>query len=78
MIETDCEVDFAPPLDYVEPNRAERLQDSVSEPAANGEHRLHLNGCILDDFQARGLLFYAQGRAFIVCILKQKINVVMA
>ena len=24
VIETDCEVDFAPPLDYVEPQREER------------------------------------------------------
>ena len=24
VIETDCEVDFAPPLDYVEPTREER------------------------------------------------------
>ena len=37
MIETDCEVDFAPPLDYVEPDRAEPPQASVPEPAANGE-----------------------------------------
>lgn len=36
VIETDCEVDFAPPLDYVEPNRAEPPQGSIPEPDANG------------------------------------------
>ena len=38
VIETDCEVDFAPPLDYVEPNRVETPSaESQSVPAANGE-----------------------------------------
>ena len=38
VIETDCEVDFAPPLDYVEPNRAEPPPtESAPEPAANGQ-----------------------------------------
>ncbi len=27
VIETDCEVDFAPPLDYVEPKRVERAPE---------------------------------------------------
>ena len=33
VIETDCEVDFAPPLDYVEPNREAAAQ---GQPAAAG------------------------------------------
>ena len=33
VIETDCEVDFAPPLDYVEPNREATAQ---AAPAAAG------------------------------------------
>lgn len=33
VIETDCEVDFAPPLDYVEPKREER----VPEPARTAD-----------------------------------------
>ena len=38
MIETDCEVDFAPPLDYVEPNRAEApAAESLPEATPNGE-----------------------------------------
>ncbi|KAK9817963.1 hypothetical protein WJX72_004999 [[Myrmecia] bisecta] len=34
VIETDCEVDFAPPLDYVEPNRDEGKQAAAAEPMA--------------------------------------------
>ncbi|DBA92551.1 hypothetical protein WJX77_011470 [Trebouxia sp. C0004] len=32
VIETDCEVDFAPPLDYVEPTRQEPAPAPVAEP----------------------------------------------
>lgn len=32
VIETDCEVDFAPPLDYVEPTRPEPTPAPVQEP----------------------------------------------
>ena len=34
MIETDCEVDFAPPLDYVEPSRDEYAAASAAAAAA--------------------------------------------
>ena len=33
VIETDCEVDFAPPLDYVEPSRQPPPPPPVEEPA---------------------------------------------
>ena len=32
VIETDCEVDFAPPLDYVEPNREATAQGPPVAP----------------------------------------------
>ena len=32
VIETDCEVDFAPPLDYVEPERQQPAPAPVEEP----------------------------------------------
>ena len=35
MIETDCEVDFAPPLDYVEPQREERPPAAAAPAPAN-------------------------------------------
>ena len=35
IIETDCEVDFAPPLDYVEPERVPtRPAAAIAQPAA--------------------------------------------
>lgn len=34
VIETDCEVDFAPPLDYVEPTRPEPTSAPVQKPPA--------------------------------------------
>lgn len=34
VIETDCEVDFAPPLDYVEPTRPEPTPDPMQEQPA--------------------------------------------
>ena len=34
MIETDCEVDFAPPLDYVEPSRDEYRASAAAAAAA--------------------------------------------
>ena len=34
VIETDCEVDFAPPLDYVEPTRPEPTPAPVQQQAA--------------------------------------------
>lgn len=36
VIETDCEVDFAPPLDYVEPQREEPPPPSSSSDAGSG------------------------------------------
>ena len=35
VIETDCEVDFAPPLDYVEPQREERAATAAPSLAAD-------------------------------------------
>ena len=35
MIETDCEVDFAPPLDYVEPQREEKAPAAAPPPPAD-------------------------------------------
>ncbi|CAL5227295.1 g10230 [Coccomyxa viridis] len=35
VIETDCEVDFAPPLDYVEPQREEKAPAPAPAPAAD-------------------------------------------
>ena len=34
VIETDCEVDFAPPLDYVEPQREERPVAAAAPPSS--------------------------------------------
>lgn len=31
MIETDCEVDFAPPLDYVEPSREVPQEEAMDD-----------------------------------------------
>ncbi|KAF8661686.1 hypothetical protein HU200_056633 [Digitaria exilis] len=35
IVETDCEVDFAPPLDYKEPEKPQQQQPSVNVPAAS-------------------------------------------
>ncbi|KAF8772779.1 hypothetical protein HU200_005365 [Digitaria exilis] len=35
IVETDCEVDFAPPLDYKEPEKPRQQQPSVDLPAAS-------------------------------------------
>jgi ubiquitin fusion degradation protein 1 len=34
IIETDCEVDFAPPLDYVEPERPKPCAPPSADPSA--------------------------------------------
>lgn len=39
VIETDCEVDFAPPLDYVEPKREEPLAPARTTDGAGA--RMH-------------------------------------
>lgn len=36
VIETDCEVDFAPPLDYVEPSRDEFRNYAAAAPPDSG------------------------------------------
>ena len=42
VIETDCEVDFAPPLDYVEPTRQQPAPAPVEEPTPGElQHSLH-------------------------------------
>jgi hypothetical protein len=45
VIETDCEVDFAPPLDYVEPKREERVPEPARTADGAGQCR-HLRGYI--------------------------------
>ena len=36
VIETDCEVDFAPPLDYVEPAAAAPVEEPMEDDGAPG------------------------------------------
>ena len=44
MIETDCEVDFAPPLDYVEPQQEQKVPAAATPPPADaaGEALTHI------------------------------------
>ena len=39
VIETDCEVDFAPPLDYVEPQRPDPAAAAAAAAASAAEQR---------------------------------------
>lgn len=44
IIETDCEVDFAPPLDYKEPERPKPTAPPSADPAAGSFLALYLTG----------------------------------
>lgn len=41
IIETDCEVDFAPPLDYKEPEKPKPTVPPNATPAAGNTHFVH-------------------------------------
>lgn len=44
MIETDCEVDFAPPLDYVEPKRPDPAAAAAAAAAASASAQRNADG----------------------------------
>jgi ubiquitin fusion degradation protein 1 len=45
IIETDCEVDFAPPLDYKEPEPVKPAVPANKEPATGSALFLYITGC---------------------------------
>lgn len=45
IIETDCEVDFAPPLDYKEPEPVKPAVPANTEPTGGNALVLYITGC---------------------------------
>jgi ubiquitin fusion degradation protein 1 len=56
IIETDCEVDFAPPLDYKEPEPVKPAVPASTEPTTGNALVLYITGC---DYCSRMYFFLA-------------------